>query len=105
VVQNPRAGKETSGNRRRFGGTIGRSIAVITALTFSQSLIATVEVIRISQLKAGEAAAWGALNAACYIVGLVVIVIEPKRKLVIPFYILAASLATFIGTLLGKWLP
>lgn len=87
----------------RSRSTIRRSIAVITALTFAQSFIATIEVVRISQLKAFEAASWGALNAACYIVGLVVIVIEPKRKLVIPFYILAASLATYFGTLIGKF--
>jgi hypothetical protein len=100
-VPNSGPGAEVKGRR----STLGRSITAITALTFAQSLIATVEVIRISQLKAGEAAAWGALNAACYIIGVVVIVDEPKRPLLIPFYIIAASLATWAGTLLGKWLP
>lgn len=85
--------------------TLGRSIALVTALTFVQSMIATIEVVRISQLKPVEAALWGALNAACYIIGLVVIVDEPKRPLLIPFYILAASLATLAGTLLGRYLP
>jgi hypothetical protein len=101
VVPNQRAGRKTKGR----GGTLKRSIAAIAALTFAQSLIATIEVVRISQLKSVEAALWGAVNATCYIVGLVVIVIEPKRKLIIPFYILAAAVATYLGTLLGKYLP
>jgi hypothetical protein len=101
MVSNPGVGAKVKGRR----STIGRSIAAITALAFAQSLIATIEVVRISQLKAFEAASWGALNAACYIIGLVVIVIEPKRKMIIPFYILAAAMATYFGTLLGKFLP
>lgn len=91
--------KEARVNRARKAG---RSVAIVSALTFAQSLIATIEVVRISQLRPVEAALWGAMNATCYIVGLVVIVDEPRRAVIIPFYILASSLATYLGTLLGK---
>lgn len=82
--------------------TIHRSVATILILTFFQSLVATVEVCKISEGKALQAALWGALNAACYIVVAVTIVIEPRRKILIPFYILACALATYFGTLIGK---
>jgi hypothetical protein len=97
----PHTGSRVKNKRSR--NTLWRSIAIITALTFIQNVVATVEIIKIAQLKALEAALWGALNASCYIIGIVTIVIEPKRKLIIPFYILAALLATYLGTLLGKY--
>jgi len=79
-----------------------RSAALLAALVFLQSLIATVEVVQISRLKPLQAAFWGALNTTCYISGTIIVIVSKRRLILAASYVASATAGTYLGVYLAK---
>lgn len=91
-----------TGRVRRRGALL--DAALFFALVFTQALLATIEVMAISKVRPLEAGFWAALNAGTYIAYTYLIIDVKERKLMMIAYVLACSLATVVGVLVGKFL-